>query len=72
MAKHLRKGDRVSWSTSQGRTTGKVEKTLTGPTSIKGHKVKASADNPEILVKSEKSGAEAAHKPESLKKESGD
>jgi len=66
--KSLKKGDRVSWETSQGKTTGKVERKLTAPRKIKGHKVEASKDNPEYLVKSEKSGEEAAHKPESLKK----
>jgi len=68
MAKDLKKGDRVEWETSQGKTTGTVKKKLTSPMKIKGHKVAASNDNPEFLVESEKSGDEAAHKPESLKK----
>ena len=68
MATHLRKGDRVSWNTTQGRTEGKVKRKLTSPTSIKGHAVKASADNPEYLVESDKTGAEAAHKPGALTK----
>jgi len=45
-----------------------VKKKLTAPTDIKGHHVAASDGNPEFLVESEKSGKEAAHKPESLKK----
>jgi len=68
MAEELKKGDKVEWKTSQGKTTGEVEKKLTSPTEIKGHHVAASKDNPEYLVKSEKSGKEAAHKPESLEK----
>ena len=68
MSEDLRKGDAVEWNTSQGTTTGKVEKKLTAPTKIKGHEVKASEDNPEYLVKSDKTGAEAAHKPTALKK----
>ena len=43
-----------------------MEKKLTSPTETKGHGVKASKENPEYLVKSDKTGAEAAHKPESL------
>ena len=43
---------------------GKIKKKLTRPTEIKGHHVAASPDNPEYLVESEKTGAEAAHKPE--------
>ena len=64
----LKKGDKVEWKTSQGKTTGEVEKKLTSPTDIKGHHVAASEDNPEYLVKSDKTGKEAAHKPEALKK----
>ena len=45
-----------------------VKKKLTSPTDIKDHHVAASKENPEYLVESEKSGKEAAHKPESLKK----
>ena len=66
MTKTLRKGDRVSWETSQGRTTGKVVRKAVSPTQIKGHKVAASADNPEYVVKSAKSGDLAAHRPEAL------
>lgn len=68
MSKNLKKGEKVSWETSQGKTTGKVVKTQTSDTSIKGHKVKASKDDPQIIVESEKSGKRAAHKPGALKK----
>jgi hypothetical protein len=68
MAKKLKKGDEVEWNTSQGRTVGSVEKKLTAPTKIKGHKVAASPENPEYLVKSKESGDIAAHKEEALKK----
>lgn len=68
MADELKKGDRVEWNTSQGKTTGTVKQKLTSPRDIKGHHVAASKENPEYLVESEKTGAEAAHKPEALKK----
>lgn len=68
MTDKLKKGDKVEWETSQGKTSGTVKKKLTAPTDIKGHHVAASKDNPEFLVESEKTGAEAAHKPEALKK----
>ena len=68
MAENLQPGDHVKWNTSQGETKGKVEKKLTSATKIKGHAVKASKSNPEYLVKSDKSGAQAAHKPDALKK----
>lgn len=68
MTKTFAKGDKVTWSTSQGDTHGTVERKLTKPTDIKGHHVAASKGNPEYLVKSSKSGATAAHKPTALKK----
>ena len=68
MSKELKAGDKVAWKSSQGEVEGTVEKKLTKPTAIKSHKVAASADNPEYLVKSDKTGAEAAHKPEVLKR----
>lgn len=67
----LKHGDKVSWETSQGKTQGTVERKLTAPTKIKGHAVAASPDNPEYLVRSDKTGAEAAHKPGALKKKRG-
>ncbi len=68
MTNEFKKGDKVKWNTAPGETTGEVEKKLTSPTDIKGHHVAASKDNPEYLVKSEKTGKEAAHKPDALEK----
>ena len=66
--KMFKAGDKVEWDSSGGHSVGKVVKKVTSPTKIKGHEVKASKDNPEYIVKSDKSGATAAHKPGSLKK----
>lgn len=68
MADELKRGDHVEWNTSQGKTTGHVEKKLTHETHVKGHKVAATAEEPEFLVRSDRTGAEAAHKPEALRK----
>ena len=68
--KELKKGDHVEWDTSQGKTHGTVEHKVTNRTSIKGHTVAASKDNPEYIVKSDKSDKKAAHKPEALHKKS--
>ena len=67
MAGNLRKGSKVEWQTPQGKADGKVEKKLTAPTNVKGHKVAASKDDPQYLVVSDASGKEAAHKPAALK-----
>ena len=68
MSSELKSGDKVSWTSAQGEVKGTVEKKLTKPMTIKSHKVAASPENPEYLVKSDKTGAEAAHKPEQLTK----
>lgn len=68
MAKDLKKGDTVEWDSAGGHSVGKVVKKQTTPTKIKGHKVKASKDEPQYIVKSDKSGGEAAHKASALKK----
>lgn len=68
MTDEFKQGDKVEWKTSQGTTSGEVKKKLTSPTDIKGHHVAASEDNPEYLVESDKTGKEAAHKPDALKK----
>ena len=65
MAKDMKSGDRVSWKSHGGTAQGKVVKKLTSPTTIKGHKVAASKDNPEYLVETEE-GKRAAHRPAAL------
>ena len=67
MSNEFKKGDQVEWESSQGSIEGTVEKKLTRPIEIKGHHVAASREDPEYLVKSNKTGKEAAHKPESLR-----
>jgi hypothetical protein len=37
MAESLKRGDKVKWNTSTGRTRGLVEKKLTGTMHVKGH-----------------------------------
>ena len=62
----LSKGDRVTWKTHGTTTEGTVQRKLTARTEAAGRTVAASKDEPQYLVKSEKSGKEAVHKPESL------
>jgi hypothetical protein len=63
----LRKGDKVSWKSHGGTAEGKVVRKQTEPMTIKGHKVRASKENPEFLVETD-TGKRAAHKAEALKK----
>ena len=64
----FKQGDTVEWNTPQGMTRGKVKKKLTSPTQVGGQNINASEDDPRYLVESEKSGKEAAHKPDALSK----
>ncbi len=68
MASRIKVGDEVKWDTSQGETHGKVKRKLTRATHIKGYTAKATADDPQYLVQSGKTGALAAHKPGELRK----
>jgi len=68
MADKFKPGDKVKRGTSQGGTEGTVEKKVTSETHIKGHVAKPTKDEPQFVVKSAKSGKEAVHKPEDLKK----
>lgn len=61
-------GDRVSWATPQGRTRGDVVEKKTSDFEFAGRTFRASSDEPAFIVKSEKTGAEAAHKPQALRK----
>ena len=62
------KGDRVEWDSHGGTAVGTVERKITERTEAAGRTVAASEDEPQYLVKSEKSGGEAVHKPSALTK----
>ena len=68
MSEQLKKGDEVTWNSHGSTVPGTVEKKITSETEEAGRTVKASSDEPQYEVKSEKSGKEAVHKPESLDK----
>lgn len=64
----FKQGDKVKWKSHGGEAIGHVEKKITSDTEAGGRKVKASKDEPQYLVKSEKSGGEAVHKPKALER----
>jgi len=64
----FKQGDRVKWKSHGGEAVGRVERKITEETELAGRKVNASKDEPQYLVKSEKSGGEAVHKPEALER----
>jgi hypothetical protein len=64
----FKKGDRVRWKSHGGEAIGKVERKITSETDAGGRHVKASEDEPQYLVRSEKSGGTAVHKPSALRR----
>jgi hypothetical protein len=64
----FKKGDRVEWNSHGSTAVGTVERKITSDTDAGGRKVKASKEEPQYLVKSEKSGGTAVHKPEALRR----
>jgi hypothetical protein len=68
MADDLEKGDHVTWKSHGGEAEGRVTKEITSDTQAGGRTVRASEDEPQYEVKSDKSGGTAVHKPSALKK----
>ena len=66
--KNLKTGDKVAWDTPQGATHGQIVKKETSTTKAGGHTAKATKAEPQFRVKSDKSGKEAVHRPEELRK----
>jgi hypothetical protein len=69
MAQDFSKGDHVSWKSHGGEAEGTVQKKITEDTEAAGRKVRASSDDPQYEVESEKSGGTAVHKPSALTKD---
>jgi len=65
----LKKGDDVTWKTHGTETEGTVKRKITEETEAGGRTVKASEDEPQYEVESDKSGKTAVHKPEALDKQ---
>jgi hypothetical protein len=65
----LHRGDEVTWKSHGGTAEGTVRKRITSDTEAAGRTVRASGDDPQYLVKSDKSGGEAVHRPSALRKE---
>jgi Hypervirulence associated proteins TUDOR domain len=66
MADEFRKGDHVSWKSHGSTAEGTVERKITEDTEASGRTVRASEDDPQYEVRSEKSGGTAVHRPAAL------
>lgn len=61
-------GDHVSWNSEAGRVSGKIIKVHHADFDYKGHTHRASKDDPQYEIESDKSDHVAAHKEGALTK----
>lgn len=61
-------GDHVSWNSEAGRVSGTIIKVHTADTQYKGHTRRASAEEPQYEIKSDKTDHIAMHKSGALTK----
>ena len=61
-------GDHVSWNSEAGRVTGTITKVHTADFDYKGHRRRASEDEPQYEIASDKTDHIAAHKESALRK----
>ncbi|TFV53374.1 DUF2945 domain-containing protein [Blastococcus sp. TF02A-35] len=66
MSGEPKKGDHVTWSSHGNEVEGTVERKITSDTEASGRTVRASEDDPQFEVKSDKTGKTAVHKPGAL------
>jgi hypothetical protein len=64
----FKKGDHVEWNSHGSTAEGTVEEKITHETKAAKRTVKASPEEPQYRVRSEKSGNDAVHKPDALRK----
>ena len=68
--KSFKQGDRVEWDSHGGTAVGEVLRKITSDTEAAGRTVRASEEEPQYEVRSDKSGGTAVHKPEALRRAS--
>jgi Hypervirulence associated proteins TUDOR domain len=69
MTQEFKQGDKVVWSSHGSEDTpGVVVRRITSDTELAGRTVRATEEDPQYLVRSEKGGGEAVHKPSALKR----
>jgi Hypervirulence associated proteins TUDOR domain len=61
-------GDHVSWNSEAGRVTGIIRKKISAPIEFKGYTVRASREEPQYLIESDKTDHLAVHKGSALRK----
>jgi hypothetical protein len=60
--------DHVEWNSEAGRVRGTIKKKITSQITFKGYTVHASKEEPQYLIKSDKTDHMAMHKGSALKR----
>lgn len=68
MSKKFRVGDHVSWNSEAGRVSGRITKVHECDFDYKGHIHRATKDDPQYEIASDKTDHVAAHKGSALTK----
>jgi len=68
MERRFEVGDHVSWNSEAGRVRGTIKKKVTSHMRFKNYIVRASKEEPQYLIESDKTGHLAMHKGSALRK----
>ena len=68
MAHAFKVGDHVRWNSEAGRVSGRIIKIHRADFDYKGHRRRASKDDPQYEIESDKTDHIAAHKGSALRK----
>ncbi|HXU19036.1 MAG TPA: DUF2945 domain-containing protein [Verrucomicrobiae bacterium] len=68
MTKTFKRGDHVSWNSEAGRVSGVILKKVVADVRIKGYVHHASKQEPQYLIKSDKTDHVAIHKGKALRR----
>jgi hypothetical protein len=68
MSKHFKVGDHVTWNSEAGHVSGRISEVHTADFDYKGHTHRASDDDPQYEIKSDKTDHVAMHKGSALHK----
>jgi hypothetical protein len=61
-------GDHVSWNSEAGRVSGIIRKKISAPMEFNGYTVRASREEPQYVIESDKTDHVAVHKGSALRK----
>ena len=68
MPTNFKRGDHVEWNSEAGRVRGTIQKKVTSEIEFKGYRRHASKEEPQYIIKSDKTDHLAIHKGSALKK----